>query len=366
MNKITINMKKIICIIFSLYVLSPISADEIPYELLTSRMIEKLQSFGLRAIDYYSMVLYGSNNTESLTKTMQKIQSFPKNKEACGKFIYYWWHMWYPMSERYFIENAYMTPAEAYYCCKIGDAIYKEEQMYKAKQEQEAREKEEEEKRNAEINLYTKWVEEGKPDSITPNWPAILKINAGDDFAQYIYNNRSENPYKKSISVKIEADGKLSCLSSDESDKIILELLNIEVKRSACYVFENTTRKSIPMETIETIEIIEEREKHPVRAGTNGQYEAFVKLNKKTSTWDVQIKKDYLVSWAEDTKSSTQEYNNAIVNTLNNLPYKPKRYIKFHLLDSYIDIHCSSYCYGTGHITLPPIVIIDSPQSHDE
>ncbi len=355
-------MKKIICIILSLCFLSPITADEIPYELLTSRMIEKMQSFGVKAIDYYSMALYGSNNAESLTKTKQVIQSFPQNKEACGKFIYYWWHMWYPMSERYFIENAYMTPAEANNCCIIGNAIYNEEQTYKAKQKQEALEKEAQNKKKQEINQYTKWVEEGMPDSITPNWPAIIKINAGNDFAQYIYNNRLEDSYKKTISIKIGADGTLSCLNSDEYDKKILELLNIEVKRSACYMFENA-RKSIPMETIGTIEIIEERERHPVRAGTDGQYEASVKLNKKTLTWDVQIMKNYLRSWTEDTKSNTQEYINAIVHALNKLPSKPKKYIKFHLLDSFIDIHCSSHCYGTEHMTLPPIVIIDSSQS---
>lgn len=118
-------MRKLLLSFIALCLCSFIYADnKIPYNLLTPSIVKKLQILGTRTINYYSINLYGSDDKESLIKTRKIIDSFNSNKENCGKFIYFWWYMWAPMSERGFIENAYMTPSEAYACCEIGYAIY--------------------------------------------------------------------------------------------------------------------------------------------------------------------------------------------------------------------------------------------------
>lgn len=118
-------MKRIISFIFFIsFTFLSVFADEIPYNLLTQRIVYKLQILGQRSINLYSYKLYGSDDKESQIKTRKIIDSFRSDNNACGDFIYYWWHMWAPMSEKGFIENAYMTGAEAFVCCEIGEALH--------------------------------------------------------------------------------------------------------------------------------------------------------------------------------------------------------------------------------------------------
>ena len=336
-------MKKLFCIIFSLCIFSTIYAEEIPYEYLSNSLIEKLQKFALNTIEYYSMYLYNSNSNEALLKTKKNIDSFKTNKDNCSQFIYFWWYMWAPQSGRGFVENAKLTKGESFSCCLIGETVHKNKELAQK-----------------EDSIYSKWITEGIPSSVSPNQPAVIQCHGGERFTQFISDNRGQENYRKSLSIKINKDGTISCLSSDEKDIKLLELLNLRVSVPACYVFDNTG-KSIPMESVETIEIKETRT--PVWTKLiSGQYEASIKFIKSTSKWDVKITKDYLDEFKEDTAPNTQKYLEAVSQAISSSKEKIKKYIKFHLLDSSLKISCSR-SYEIEHMNLPPIAIIDSSQS---
>ena len=349
-------MKKLFCIIFSLCIFSNIYAEEIPYEYLSNSLIEKLQKFALNTIEYYSMYLYNSNSNEALLKTKKNIDSFKTNKDNCSQFIYFWWYMWAPQSGRGFVENAKLTKGESFSCCLIGETVHKNKELAQKEKEKAQKEKEKEK----EDSIYSKWITEGIPSSVSPNQPAVIQCHGGERFTQFISDNRGQENYRKSLSIKINKDGTISCLSSDEKDIKLLELLNLRVSVPACYVFDNTG-KSIPMESVETIEIKETRT--PVWTKLiSGQYEASIKFIKSTSKWDVKITKDYLDEFKEDTAPNTQKYLEAVSQAISSSKEKIKKYIKFHLLDSSLKISCSR-SYEIEHMNLPPIAIIDSSQS---
>ena len=340
-------MKKVFILILSSMLYSSLMAEEIPYNLISDSLVEKLQKFGLKGLEHYSMNLYNSNDSEALNKTLKNIESFKSNKENCGRFIYYWWYLWAPQSARGFIENVKLTKEEAFNCCLIGESIHRNKQITCEEKE---------------INQYDEWLRNGVPSSVSPNKSAVLRANPKGDFAKYISNYRTSNIYKKTIRVKIGTDRCISSMSSDENVTKLLELLNVSVISPACFVFENSG-KSIPMESIVSIKFEEERQ--PVWTNLiSGEYEASVKYNKQSSSWDVMVTKDYLNDFTKDTTPKTQKYLAAVSHALNKLDKKPKKFIKFHLQDSklYISYSKDGNSYGLDHIELPPIAIIDSSQ----
>lgn len=345
-------MKKLLLLFYSLCIFSFVYAEEIPYGNLSPRIVEKLQVFGIRAIDYYSLYLFGSNDKESLIKTRQIIDSFKTNHNNCGEFIYYWWYKWAPMSERGYIENAYMTPAEAYVCCEIGNTIYN----IKQQEDKERETKEESEK-------YKKWMEEGIPESVSPNQKAQVKFVANKNLIQYISQLRSNELFKESIQIKIEKNGQIICISDDETDRKIFELLNTRIAEPAYYVFEEIG-KSIPMESFATIRLYEERNQVWTKLIT-GEYEASVKYNKETSHWDVKITKDYLKGFQNDTGDKCAEYIEAVSNAINSSGIKPKKHIKFSIYNSRLFIGSSleKKGYICDMIDLPPVAIIKDSKS---
>lgn len=262
------------------------------------------------------------------------------------------------MSERGYIENAYMTPAEAYAVCKIGEAMHDNIKLKEA----EEKKKEENLKEEKERNEYTKWLKEGVPSSVYPNQDAILRVIVDDIFIQYITSIRKGKKLNLSIPIKVDTDGNVTCLSSDENDINIVKLLNIKVVNPAAFVFKYIG-KSILMESIETIRIQEER--HGVKTRLNtGQYEASVKYNKSASKWDVKLTKYYSDTFNEDTAPYSQIYLEAVSNALSSLGTKPKKFIKFRLVDSSLNISSGEkQKYLLERVNLPPFAIIDKTQS---
>lgn len=340
-----ITTKRFFCIIISICIWSACYADEIPYEQLSDSLVEKLQQFGLKSIEHYSMALYGSNDSESLMKTKDVIDSFKSNKDVCSQFIYYWWQMWAPQSGRGFIENAKLTKGEAFTCCLIGELVSKKKEIARIEIENE---------------LYSKWITEGVPSTVSPSTSAELQVYPKEKFAQFISDNRTQDNYMKSIRVKIGADRRIECLSSDEEDFKLLELLNVRASSSATYLFENSG-KSIPMESV--VSIIIEENRHEVSSKLYfKEYEATVTFNKKTSSWDINLTKSYIEHFTKDTSPNTKYYLDAISRALNSLETKPKKYIRFQILDSKLYV---SYKWNNGSkvlefIDLPPIAIIKS------
>ena len=192
-----------------------------------------------------------------------------------------------------------------------------------------------------------------------------MKMAYGDKypkeiFAQFVSDNRTQDIYKKSIRVKIGADRRIECLSSDEKDVKLLELLNIRVLSPAKYLFENSG-KSIPMESIVSIMIEESRNEVSSKLYFK-EYEATVNYNKKTSSWDINITKSYIEHFTKDTSPNTKKYMDAISHALNSLETKPKKYIRFQILDSklYVSYKWNDESNGLEFIDLPPIAIIRS------
>ena len=352
-------MKKLLLSFIFCSILTFAYAEDIPYKQLTPRIVEKLQVLGIKSINYYSLNLFGSDDKESLIKTRGVIDSFKSNKDNCGNFIYFWWYNWAPMSERGFIENAYMTPSEAYVCCEIGNAIHK---IKKIKEQQESN-KRKEIKAKEELDIYDKWMKEGVPASVAPNQNAKIKISGNKEFIQYISKLRSKELFKDTIRVKIEKDGHITCISNDENDRKILELLNIRITLPALYVFEEID-KSIPMESYVSIHLFEERDQVRTKLIT-GEYEASVKFNKENSKWDVKLTKDYIERFKNDTGEKYGVYLEAVSNAIISSGIKPKKYIKFCIYNSklYIKSSLEMKGYVSDMMDLPPIAIIKSSQS---
>lgn len=130
-------------------------AEVVPYDLLTPEIITKLQLFGYKSINYYSLSLYNDDNQESLEKTKGIIDSFRTNKEACGEFLYHWYYMWFPMVEQGFLENVKLNITETKSCVRIAEAIHKNTKS--------AQERQEEDKLNKEIQDFLESNPEGTP-----------------------------------------------------------------------------------------------------------------------------------------------------------------------------------------------------------
>ena len=352
-------MKKILLSFIFCSILTFAYAEDIPYKQLTPRIVEKLQVLGIKSINYYSLNLYGSDNKESLIKTRGIIDSFKTNNDNCGKFIYFWWYNWAPMSERGFRENAYMTPSEAYVCCEIGSAIHKNKMI----KEQQESDKRKEIKAKEEFDIYTKWMKEGVPASVVPNQNAIIEIKGNKNLIQYIYKLRSQELFKDTINVKIGKDGQVTCISNDESDKKLLELLNIKTSSPALYVFDEIN-KSIPMESFVSIQLYEQRNRVRTRL-IAGEYEASVKFNKNNSKWDVKLTKEYIEDFHDDTGEKYEDYLEAVSNAIISSSIKPKKYIKFSIYKSTLFIKSSleKKGYVSDMTELPPIAIIKSQRS---
>jgi hypothetical protein len=169
--------------------------------------------------------------------------------------------------------------------------------------------------------------------------------------------------FKDTIRVKIEKDGHITCISNDENDRKILELLNIRITSPALYVFEEID-KSIPMESYVSIHLFEERDQVRTKLIT-GEYEASVKFNKENSKWDVKLTKDYIERFKNDTGEKYGVYLEAVSNAIISSGIKPKKYIKFSIYKSTLFIKSSldKKGYVSDMTELPPIAIIKSQRS---
>lgn len=348
-------MKRILLLInFFLIVFSCTYADEIPYNLLTDRIVEKLQKFGLNGIHYYSYHLYGSDDRESLIKTKEIITSFKANHEACGEFLYYWWYMWVPMPERGFIENVYMTHAEAYDCCEIGEAIHKKKTIERTQKQKEN---------------YELWKKNGAPSTVTPSEYAVISTSASKDLADYVSINRVNGKYEKKFTIKIDAKGIVSVDSKNEIEQKITELLNIKVEKPAIYEFDEID-KSIPVDSYMNL-YLEANSYSSSDALPFDMldrihdmahiYEASVKYDKNALDWEIKIDKYCKKTFEEVTGAHLDEYITAIKKALSSSHNAPKKHIRFMFEESYLKIKYSSNKKEektAESIRLAPIAII--------
>lgn len=327
---------------FLLAVFCSAHADEIPYNLLSERIVAKLQKFAQKSINYYSFELYGSDDKESLIKTRKIIDSFVNDKKACGDFVYYWWYMWAPMSERGFVENAYMTKAEAYNCCEIGESLHetKKEEQKKLLQKK-----------------YELWSNEGVPESEEPTQGAVISIKPKKGLCEYI-DAHYPNEFMKEIKIKISKDGDIYLTNNSDEDKLFMDMLIIDVKQPACYIFKEINQY-ILMDSYRTVKFEKIYKKLPTKLYRE-QYEASVKFNKKTSKWEVKITSDFKDDFYEDTGERSQEYLDAISKAIEQSPVKPKKYVTFKLQQGLL------WFEGDFYQMKPKAIILDSKSLYDK